>query len=242
MILANGFDRSKARYVAFTTIVHEPESYIAAAKSGGAATASAVIALADHTFAVGDRVIRQDSGTGWTEVPAGVPLFVVAIVAATSISVSLTEGGTAITATGSAGVFHKCAVFHVNDLANDSQTPSFAYVKRRGMSGLKGNVAQQINETTSEWTWVTDQPDDATTLFGGADVGQSLGYSKIYQFDPADAATVARKVSERFYSSITSDKAANDGDDKFSEPSLKLTALKPDGSIPTYTKNVTVAA
>ena len=240
MITANGFSRAKALYAAFATIVHESDTAIAAAVSGGSASASATIALTGHAFTVGQRIIRQDSGTGWTEVPAGIPLFVVAAEAGVSIGVSLTEGGTAISTTGTAGKFHAAEVFYAEPLANDSATPEFAYIKRRGMAGLEGNAAQQLKSTTSEWSWPLDEALRVLDLFGGCDVGQSLGYNRIYVRDAADLTTKARKVSERFYGSITTGQSGSDGGGEFSKPQLKLSALKPDGSQVTWSTNQTV--
>ena len=242
MILANGFSRAKALYAAFATIVHESDTNIAAAIDDAAATASAVITSTDHTYVVGQRIMRQALGTGWTEIPAGIPLFVVAAVASTSFSVSLTEGGEAITATGSDGVFHACEVFYAEPLSNDSATPEFAYIKRRGMTGLEGNAGQQLKSTTSEWSWPLDEALRVLDLFGGCDVGQSLGYNRIYVRDAADIASKVRKVSERFYGSVTTGQNGSDGGGEFSKPTLKLSALKPDGSQVTWQTNQTVAA
>lgn len=240
MIIPKGFDRSKALYVAFDTISHESDAHIAAAKAASV-TSSAVITCTDHVFTVGQTVMRANTGTGWTEIPALTPLFVVAAVAGTSISVSLTEGGTAISTTGTGGSFYAVDLFYSEPLTNESATPEFAYIKRRGMAGLSGNTAQQLKSTTSEWSWECDEALRPLDLFDGAEVGQSLGYNKIYTRDPADAATVCRKVSERFYGSITTSKAASEGGGEFSKPVLKLTALKPDGSQVTFSRNVTVA-
>lgn len=240
MILANGFNRANALYAAFATIVHESDAAIAAKVTGGTATASATIALAGHAFTVGQRVIRS-AGSGWTNIPADVPLFVVAAVASTSIGVSLAEGGVAISDTGTDAAFHACEVFYAEPLNNDSAPPEFAYIKRRGMGGLEGNAAQMLKSTTGEWSWPLDEALRVLDLFGGADVGQSLGYNKIYVRDAADIASKVRKVSERFYGSITTSSNANDGGGEFSKPSLKLTATKPDGSQVVFTKNVTVA-
>lgn len=71
-------------------------------------------------------------------------------------------------------------------------------------------------------------------------MGQSLGYNRIYVRDAADLTTKARKVSERFYGSITTGQAGSDGGGEFSKPQLKLSALKPDGSQVTWSTNQTV--
>ena len=239
MIIAKGFNRANAGYYAFDTISHESDANIAAAKAASV-TSSAVITCTDHAFTVGQTVMRASGGTGWTEIPALTPLFVVAAVAGTSISVSLTEGGAAISTTGTGGSFYAVELFYAEPLTNESATPEFAYIKRRGMTGLLGNAAQQLISTTSEWSWTCDEDGRPLVLFGGAEVGQSLGYNKIYSRDPADPVTTCRKVSERFYGSITTSKPANDGGGDFSKPVLKLTATKPDGSQVTFTRNVTV--
>ena len=241
MIQANGFNRALAVYAAFATIVHETDAAITAAVTGCSVSAATAISKTAHGFTVGQRIIRHDTGTGWSAIPAGIPLFVVAA-ATDTFGVALTQGGAAISDTGTDGAFHVAEVFFAEPLNNDSKAPEFAQINRRGMNGLEGLAAQQIKSTTSEWSWTVDEDLRLLTLFGGYDVGQSLGYNTIYIRDAADASSKVRKKSERFYGAITPAQNSNYGGGDFSKPRLKLSATKPDGSQVSWLTNVTLTA
>lgn len=241
MYQANGFNRALALFASFATIVHESDANIAAGITGASATASSTIAASGATFVVGDRIIRSAGSGDWTGIAINVPLFVVAAVAGTSFGVSLTEGGTAISTTGTAGVFNKCEVFYAEPLNNESQAPKYAQIFRRGMTGLRGLAAQQISENIGEWSWEVDEDLRTLTLFGGCDVGQSDGFNTIYVRDASDIASKIRKQSERFRGAITSSRNSNIGGGEFSKPQLKITATKPDGSQVAWSTNTTAA-
>lgn len=241
MIKATGFNRDLALFAAYATIVHESDTAIAAHITGATATASATISATGHAFTVGQRIIREDTGTGWTEIPAAFPLYVVAASAGVSFGVALTEGGAAISTTGTAGAFHACEVFYAEPLTDDSSVPEMAQVKRRGDNGVSGLVSEDMKETASAWGFGLDEALRTLDIFNGVDVGTSLGYDTIYVRDAKDITSKVRKKSERFRGSLASAGNITYGDGDYTRPKLKLSAVKPDGSQVTWTRNATVS-
>lgn len=192
--------------------------------SGVTSATDTLTFLLAHNLAVGQGVVFV-SGTGFTGLTPGTTYYVVNVPTSTTLKLSATVGGAAITVgTSTVGIFQPVLVFEAEKIDDDPEM-EIKYLSRPDSKGTLRNVRSVRTKSNEKWTFALEEVKRLISIFGAL-FGRATGTVTIWIPDVDDASgKCAFKSENDFAGTVSRDGKMSHGGD-FSNCTIKIESNK----------------